>query len=105
MNEDKVLKPCPFCGGDPRIIQRKLNEPDEWRMCAYCPSCDPRFMNAISVDLWNARPIEDKLLAENERLTALVENAKVTINGVMEKSSELRKALKSTQEIIDRALS
>jgi hypothetical protein len=47
----------------------------------------------------------DELQAENERLVSLVENAKVTINGMMEKSSELRKALESAQEIIDRALS
>jgi hypothetical protein len=68
MSADKVLKPCPHCDGDPRIIQRKQNEPDEWQACAYCPSCDPRFMNAISVDLWNTRPIEDELQAEIERL-------------------------------------
>jgi hypothetical protein len=74
MSDNKVLKPCPHCGGDPRIIQRKQYEPDEWRMCAYCPSCDPRFMNAISVDLWNTRPEEDRLnqRVENDHIVTTV---------------------------------
>ena len=53
------LKPCPFCGQIPDLIDCKEVQ----------PRCDCSFMadNYIPGD-WNTRPLEEKLQAENERL-------------------------------------
>ncbi len=75
------LKPCPFCGPDtpgareysPRmaIVDEGVNEPDGL-YAVYCPLCgtvgdDYSSMEAAIIE-WNARPTEDALRAENERL-------------------------------------
>jgi len=63
------LKPCPFCGGE----AKRLDHLGVIR-CGTCKS------ESNSCNIWNGRPVEDRLKAENERLREFVKNI-TDING------------------------
>lgn len=61
------IKSCPFCGGKAEISDGAI----------YCPVCEISFSNERETgahaikeveELWNARPIENELEAENKML-------------------------------------
>lgn len=60
------LHNCPFCSGEPTLC-----ESDGWFyiVCGDCGTCsDHVSAEEIAVRIWNTRPEEDRLNAENERL-------------------------------------
>lgn len=70
--ERMKLKPCPFCGGKAEISGGTV----------YCPVCEISFANERETgaeavkeveELWNERPIENELEAENKRLREALE--------------------------------
>lgn len=59
------LKPCPFCG-------ESVFQLDEFQMSHMLnPACLLNCHTAY-IDMWNTRPIEEKLRAENERLNKVI---------------------------------
>ena len=68
MQSELALKPCPFCGEAPRRVEHP-----HFKIL----TCSKVFCvgNGLyfSPELWNIRPIEDALRAENETLRARVE--------------------------------
>ena len=73
------LKPCPFCGGKSEISEGTI----------YCPICEISFSNARETgeeaikevaELWNARPIENELEAENKRLICALKAIKKIVD-------------------------
>jgi hypothetical protein len=65
-------KSCPFCGSDSRIRISRFD--GDYAGCQ-ASHCIGRSL-CIRVDAWNQRPIEDKLQAEIDRLTAEVAELK-----------------------------
>ena len=77
--ERMKLKPCPFCGGKSEISEGAI----------YCPICEISFSNeretgekAIKevAELWNARPIENELEAENKMLMGALKAIKKIVD-------------------------
>lgn len=64
------LQPCPFCGQHHLWTYRSTYAPDDQRFvkCAIDPQEDDGCVSGVNVNLWNTRPIEDALRAENQRL-------------------------------------
>lgn len=61
------LKPCPFCGGDARLVKR------DGATLVYCTKCERGTglcRGDAAATMWNHRPAEDALKAEVERLKA-----------------------------------
>ena len=53
------LKACPFCGQTAHVSDSFIDA--EQVGCFYCVAF-------VDTDIWNTRPIEDQLRAENEKL-------------------------------------
>jgi len=74
------LKACPKCnyGGKP-VPENKGTEKRPWWMivCGMCGWNDAFHFDteALAVEYWNRRPIEDRLRAENEKQKALLKDA------------------------------
>ena len=77
--ERMKLKDCPFCGGKAEISGGTV----------YCPVCEISFANeretgaeAIKevAELWNARPIENELEAENKMLIGALKAIKKIVD-------------------------
>jgi hypothetical protein len=84
------LKSCPFCGSSAQIVQSwTYTNPTKAIQCSGnkfekanrtgCPACNPEqdeqggfgfegYNEEELIKVWNARPIEDQLRAENEKL-------------------------------------
>ena len=64
------LKPCPFCGGKPTLVDQSIVDENglKFVLCNECVCC-------MYYDVWNTRPIEDflskMLKGENERADML----------------------------------
>ena len=71
----KILKPCPFCGGEAFYIKIMGNyeKPHE----IYCSKCDGAITEGRSekqvVTNWNTRPIEDALTARIAKLDGYID--------------------------------
>ena len=63
------LKPCPFCGGEARLVN--CGSPMVVCLHGCCQIVDDK----NSVEHWNTRPIEDELRAELEKRTAGLHDA------------------------------
>ena len=92
------LKPCPFCGGDPKITHAVLKEyysvdPDiACEECGYhikeknlainmddSPKENCDFLDRQTIKVWNTRPAEDALKAELEELAGYVKRFRETL--------------------------
>jgi hypothetical protein len=71
------LKPCPFCGLEMFVEWRNMRqEPNTYLICK-TEGCTAQNIHWDNNDLWNNRPIEDKLQArinELEEYNARLEN-------------------------------
>lgn len=78
------LKPCPFCGGLNQTIEECFNYTFS-EAFVQCDSCgarseiednvSPKKAKEKAIKIWNTRPIEDALRAENERLKKALKEA------------------------------
>lgn len=59
------LKPCPFCGGEPKVTER---EGFAFFWCGECGASSKIAKESEAREYWNRRPAEDALTAEVERL-------------------------------------
>ena len=71
------LKPCPFCGGMPKVNDWTLKGITDKRCFCDNEKCPVYLSKTIAIDDWNTRPIEDalnariaELEAESDQLTA-----------------------------------
>ena len=55
------LKPCPFCGGMPKVNDWTLKGITDKRCFCDNEKCPVYLSKTIAIDDWNARPIEDDL--------------------------------------------
>ncbi|GEM_PF-4488677 len=94
------LKPCPFCGSSAQIVSSWSHRSNEYAIqCSGdafeedrnygCPACNYEqdeqggfgfsYISTVkgdkerAIEIWNTRPIEDQLRAENERLREAIE--------------------------------
>ena len=75
------LKPCPFCGGKDIVRTNKSTT------CAdHC-----LYVNEMSLEDWNNRPIEDELRAEKEKFRRMWIDDTVTLQDKLEKTKEATK--------------
>lgn len=74
---DVELKPCPFCGHHARIFISDGSFPRFIVRCgnSVCPKQSTVESNSLegAIALWNCRPIEDALKAENARFREALE--------------------------------
>lgn len=59
------LKPCPFCGGEPKVTERNGLS---FFWCGECGTTSKIAKESEAREDWNRRPAEDDLKAEVERL-------------------------------------
>jgi hypothetical protein len=64
------LKPCPFCGGMPKVNDWTLKGITDKRCFCDNEKCPVYLSKTIAIDNWNTRPIEDAL---NARIAELEE--------------------------------
>ena len=57
------LKPCPFCGGMPKVNDWTLKGITDKRCFCDNEKCPVYLSKTIAIDNWNTRPIEDALNA------------------------------------------
>ena len=81
------LRPCPFCGGD------KI-EPSRFYMQQQCQLC------RADAGLWNKRPIEDALRAENEKLREICRDRE---DRLIRKTKQLSRARNTLKMVINHA--
>lgn len=65
---DKV-KPCPFCGKQPKPYGTMQDNETYWQ----CETAACLNYGAYTTRQWNARPIEDTLIAERDRAAQMVD--------------------------------
>lgn len=73
------LKPCPFCGGEPKVTER---EGFAFFWCGECAASSKIAKESEAREYWNTRPAEDALKAEGERLKAEIEKLKEAIKEI-----------------------
>lgn len=71
MSETRELRRCPFCGSS-GTADTDIHTDVCGEFEVICEQCGTA---ATTVEFWNARPIEDDLRAEVERLKALLRQA------------------------------
>jgi hypothetical protein len=64
------LKPCPFCGGMPKVNDWTLKGITDKRCFCDNEKCPVYLSKTIAIDDWNTRPIEDALQARIASLEA-----------------------------------
>ena len=64
------LKPCPFCGGMPKVNDWTLKGITDKRCFCDNEKCPVYLSKTIAIDDWNTRPIEDALTARIAELEA-----------------------------------
>ncbi len=64
------LKPCPFCGGMPKVNDWTLKGITDKRCFCDNEKCPVYLSKTIAIDDWNIRPIEDALNARIAELEA-----------------------------------
>ena len=64
----EILKPCPFCGSN-KVTETMTQAVST---CG-CINADPFSYDYPTVEIWNNRPMEDKLRAEIERMRKALE--------------------------------
>ena len=72
------MKPCPFCGGMPKVNDWTLKGITDKRCFCDNEKCPVYLSKTIAIDDWNTRPIEDALnarIAELEAHIAALEEA------------------------------
>ena len=69
------LKPCPFCGGMPKVNDWTLKGITDKRCFCDNEKCPVYLSKTIAIDDWNTRPIEDAL---NARIAELEAELKIT---------------------------
>ena len=67
------LKPCPFCGGMPKVNDWTLKGITDKRCFCDNENCPVYLSKTIAIDDWNTRPIEDALQSRIAELEALVD--------------------------------
>ncbi len=72
------LKPCPFCGQPGRKMYT-----DQVGCLSFCINGDPSDNDLPCVEVWNTRPVEDALKAENDRLRKALEYYAYTGNDIV----------------------
>ena len=84
------LKRCPFCGGEATLCDYGK----EW-FYIVCGDCgvvtDHVSAEEIAVRIWNTRPVEDRLKAENEALIRHVKGLTARLKAMEEAYAELFK--------------
>ena len=74
------LKPCPFCGGMPKVNDWTLKGITDKRCFCDNEKCPVYLSKTIAIDDWNTRPIEDALNARIAELEA-AQRWRVVANG------------------------
>ena len=76
------LKPCPFCGNNVHQEYVKGIHVTESGTFITCDSCNRCYVRATGngIEVWNTRPIEDKLREIIRRLTADAEMLSIAMN-------------------------
>ncbi|MBP7213309.1 MAG: hypothetical protein KBA03_03660 [Anaerolineaceae bacterium] len=91
-SDQKIMKPCPFCGHKNFVIT-ELREIDAHEI--KCTACgvtleEPYSWNEIGEPLvWNKRPIEDELRARNAELETRIVKLDEIIDLLIEEGSKL----------------
>ena len=67
------LKPCPFCGGMPKVNDWTLKGITDKRCFCDNEKCPVYLSKTVAIDDWNTRPIEDALNARIAELEANIE--------------------------------
>ena len=67
------LKPCPFCGGMPKVNDWTLKGITDKRCFCDNEKWPVYLSKTIAIDGWNTRPIEDALNARIAELEELIE--------------------------------
>ena len=114
MSEELKLRCCPFCGGDAGIhasTGSHSHEPDSETFVWYYARCDacgevtgqfnftcdtPEKAAAI----WNTRPIEDALRAENVTLQSTINEGIEVCHNVTAENEVLKAKLEAADELI-----
>jgi len=78
------LKPCPFCGGMPKVNDWTLKGITDKRCFCDNEKCPVYLSKTIAIDDWNTRPIEDALTA---RITELEQELNTT-DGLLKEATE-----------------
>jgi Lar family restriction alleviation protein len=95
------LKPCPFCGRN-KYLEAQYEKGDHSVYCNYCGATGSfRVGDNSELDLWNTRPIEDALRAENRRLNRALILSRTVIDAV---ARETNKDFTAINAMIDEAL-
>jgi len=80
------LKPCPFCGGMPKVNDWTLKGITDKRCFCDNEKCPVYLSKTIAIDDWNTRPIEDAL---NKRIAELeAENERFTVHSDIERQDD-----------------
>jgi len=93
----RELKPCPFCGENPKVKQAGFGDGKQEYTIFHC-KCGERYMH---MSYWNTRPIEDALRAENRRLNRALILSRTVIDAV---ARETNKDFTAINAMIDEAL-
>lgn len=83
MIDPTTIEPCPFCGEVP-VLEEVYTE--VWTVTCRNPAClrtvktTIRHLESSAINLWNMRPVEDELRAENARLVARIAELETEID-------------------------
>ena len=80
------LKPCPFCGGMPKVNDWTLKGITDKRCFCDNEKCPVYLSKTIAIDGWNTRPIEDALNARIAELEA--ESERFTVHSDIERQDD-----------------